>query len=121
MQSDGSEAGLVRNPNRHEAPPKVSPREIMRVMLQVLVSTASQLLADLNRSLLREKKPTAAPRPMIAGPVARYQPLQRVLLTDGVGRTLFEEYATHRAQARGDEETGWMLMGLREKDEALVL
>ncbi|HXG10181.1 MAG TPA: Mov34/MPN/PAD-1 family protein [Gemmataceae bacterium] len=90
-------------------------------MLQVLVSTANQLLADLNRSLLRERKPAARPRLVPAGPAARYQPLQRVLLTDGVGRTLFEEYAAHRAQARGEEETGWVLMGLREVNEAIVL
>jgi proteasome lid subunit RPN8/RPN11 len=44
-----------------------------------------------------------------------------VLITDGVGRTLFEEYASHRAQARGDEETGWILMGIRNPKEAVVL
>jgi len=44
-----------------------------------------------------------------------------VLLTDGVGRTLFEEFANHRAEARGDEETGWLLLGLREAREAIVV
>jgi proteasome lid subunit RPN8/RPN11 len=44
-----------------------------------------------------------------------------VLLTDGVGRTLFEEFAGHRAEARGEEETGWVLLGLREPREAVVL
>jgi proteasome lid subunit RPN8/RPN11 len=48
-------------------------------------------------------------------------PLERILLTDGVGRTLFEEYAAHRASARGKEETGWMLLGLREPREAIAL
>jgi proteasome lid subunit RPN8/RPN11 len=48
-------------------------------------------------------------------------PLERILLTDGVGRTLFEEYACHRAAARGNEETGWMLLGLREQHEAIAL
>jgi len=47
--------------------------------------------------------------------------LQRVLLTDGVGRTLFEEYASHRSEVRGEEETGWVLLGLREAQEAVVL
>jgi hypothetical protein len=42
-------------------------------------------------------------------------------MTDGVGRTLFEEYTAHRAGEKGDEETGWMLMGLREATEAVVL
>jgi proteasome lid subunit RPN8/RPN11 len=50
-----------------------------------------------------------------------YGPLQRVLVTDGVGRTLFEEYTAHRGEARGKEETGWVLLGLREADEAIAL
>jgi proteasome lid subunit RPN8/RPN11 len=44
-----------------------------------------------------------------------------LLLTDGVNRTLFEEYAAHRDSNRGEEETGWMLLGLREGDEAIAL
>lgn len=43
------------------------------------------------------------------------------LLTDGVSRTLFEEYAEHRESARGEEETGWLLLGLREADRAVAL
>jgi hypothetical protein len=42
-------------------------------------------------------------------------------LTDEVGRTLFEEYADHRQSSRGEEETGWVLLGLREVNEAIVL
>jgi proteasome lid subunit RPN8/RPN11 len=44
-----------------------------------------------------------------------------VVLTDAVCRTLFEEYAVHRAEARGEEETGWLLLGRREPDHAVVL
>jgi proteasome lid subunit RPN8/RPN11 len=54
-------------------------------------------------------------------PGGPHEPLRRILLTDGVGRTLFEEYAAHRAEERGDEETGWLLMGLRERDHAVAL
>jgi len=43
------------------------------------------------------------------------------LLTDDVSRTLFEEYASHRESPRGEEETGWILLGLREADEAVAL
>ena len=50
-----------------------------------------------------------------------YAPLQRILLTDGVGRTLFEEYARHRQEEDADEETGWVLLGLRESAEAVAL
>jgi proteasome lid subunit RPN8/RPN11 len=44
-----------------------------------------------------------------------------VVLTDEVSRTLFEEYALHRQSDRGEEETGWVLLGIRETDEATVL
>jgi hypothetical protein len=91
-------------------------------MLQALASTANQLLRDLRRSWARYHRPAGPPRAAPAPPAApNYLPLQRVLLTDGVGRTLFEEYARHRAAARGDEETGWLLLGLREANEAVVL
>lgn len=90
-------------------------------MLQALVSTASQLLQDLNRAFLRPRGQVSLPRSTSSSSPTRYQPLQRVLLTDGVGRTLFEEYAAHRLEARGDEETGWVLLGLREPTQAVVL
>jgi hypothetical protein len=47
--------------------------------------------------------------------------VRRVRLTDEVSRALFEEYAAHRAGPRGDEETGWALLGLRDGDEATAL
>jgi len=86
---------------------------------QAMIGAAGYLLGDLQRSLL-------GPRPLVssqrrASTPLTYGPLQRVLVTDGVGRTLFEEYASHRAEARGEEETGWLLLGLREANEAVVL
>jgi proteasome lid subunit RPN8/RPN11 len=89
-------------------------------MWQALFSTARQLLHDAPRTLLRERFPPV-PRPMARPNVREYQPLERVVLTDGVGRTLFEEYAAHRAAACGEEETGWFLLGLREQNQAVVL
>jgi hypothetical protein len=44
-----------------------------------------------------------------------------VVLTDEVSRTLFDEYRAHRQGERGDEEIGWVLLGLREANEAIVL
>jgi hypothetical protein len=94
-------------------------------MWQALVRTASQLLNDLHRTLHRGRRAPegAPPQPSTNGraAVTAYQPLERVILTDGVGHTLFEEYATHRKEARGDEETGWLLLGLRGVDTAVVL
>ena len=89
-------------------------------MWQVLKRTAFQLLDTAKRSLRRTRR---LPAPLIGPPPAAvsYAPLRRVLLSDGVAHTLFEEYAAHRAEARGDEETGWVLLGLRAADEAVVL
>src|SRR4029077_10704688 len=54
-------------------------------------------------------------------PAAQYQPLVRVRLAEGVARSLFDEYTGHRATERGREETGWVLLGRREVDEAVIL
>jgi proteasome lid subunit RPN8/RPN11 len=43
------------------------------------------------------------------------------VLADEVSRTLFAEYAGHRASDRGTEETGWVLLGIRRGDEAIAL
>jgi proteasome lid subunit RPN8/RPN11 len=89
-------------------------------MLQGLVGTATRWLNDLQRSWHRPR-PSPPPAGKSASTPISYGPLERVLLTDGVGRTLFEEFANHRSEARGEEETGWLLLGLREAREAVVL
>jgi proteasome lid subunit RPN8/RPN11 len=89
-------------------------------MFQALLHHAGRLLAELGGSLNHRWGLATPARPPAAGPTI-YKPLKRVVLTDGVGRTLFEEYAAHRAGPRGNEETGWMLLGLREATEAVVL
>jgi hypothetical protein len=43
-----------------------------------------------------------------------------VLVTDEVSRTLFGEYAAHRRSARGHEEIGWDLLGVRQGDAVVV-
>lgn len=88
-------------------------------MFQVLAKTAGRLVADLHdavqrrRSALQSKNGAARSRLV--------QPLQRVFLTDGVVRTLFDEYADHRASACGEEETGWVILGHRDATEATVM
>jgi hypothetical protein len=91
-------------------------------MLQTLVTGASRLLDNLGRAFLRQRQsPAEAKSADVTQPGRGYLPLKSVVLTDDVGRTLFEEYAAHRASARGDEETGWILLGIRRDEEALVL
>ncbi len=89
-------------------------------MLQALVSTASRWLDDWGRSL-QPGRSTPPARRAAAPPPIRYEPLQRLVLTDGVCRTLFDEYAAHTAGERGDEETGWVLLGTRAVEETVVL
>jgi len=89
-------------------------------MLQALGQIAGRLLNDFRQSFARQRKEEAH-RQSISSPISNFQPLQRVIITDGVGRTLFEEYAAHYAGTRGEEETGWVLLGLRHEDEALIL
>jgi hypothetical protein len=90
-------------------------------MLQALVNTANRLLREVNHAFLRPRPPEAEPRRPVPSSPPTYRPLKRVVLTDEVGRTLFEEYAAHQSGPRGDEETGWVLLGVREEEEALVL
>jgi proteasome lid subunit RPN8/RPN11 len=85
-----------------------------------VVHTGGRWFQDLTGALQRGPISETLPRPASrrTGPL---QPLRRILLTDGVSRTLFEEYARHRDRPRGDEETGWFLLGLREEEEAVAL
>jgi Prokaryotic homologs of the JAB domain len=87
---------------------------------QGLRHTATRWLKDLLRSWHRSPSSPSPAAATTAAPIT-YGPLERVLLTDGVGRTLFEEFASHRSEARGEEETGWVLLGLRGANEAVVL
>ncbi len=89
-------------------------------MLHALVSTASRLLNRLQRSLFRERLPAVEPEAPAAVPRSLRR-LHRVVLTDEVARTLFAEYAAHRQSSRGHEEIGWVLLGVREATEAVVL
>jgi hypothetical protein len=90
-------------------------------MLRALVSTASRLLSDLDRSLSPDSLPELEKIDPPAPSPRTYRRLERVVLTDEISLTLFEEYAEHRRGSRGEEETGWVLLGLREETEALVL
>lgn len=89
-------------------------------MLHALVSKASRLLNRLHRSLWHERVPQIEAEPAPGRPRS-YRRLQRVVVTDEVSRTLFSEFQNHRRTARGDEEIGWVLLGVREAHEALVL
>jgi len=87
-------------------------------MLSRLLGPAIDLLRGLRQSWLRPRK---ALRPADPTPAPSLAPLERVRLTDGVGRTLFEQYRSHRSAARGEHETGWLLLGLRDRSEAVAL
>jgi proteasome lid subunit RPN8/RPN11 len=92
----------------------------MSSMWLALVRKARQVWEEWRRAWQRQ--PVELPLPEVWPDAAvEYRPLERLVLTDDVCRTLFEEYAQHRESQRGDEETGWVLMGLREESEAIAL
>jgi len=90
-------------------------------LLDGLLRRAREVATDLTRSpaVVAASDPSGGPALLPAQ--VRYERLQRVVLTDEVSRTLFEEYATHRASDRGAEETGWVLLGVRGPQEATIL
>ncbi|MFO0808969.1 MAG: Mov34/MPN/PAD-1 family protein [Gemmataceae bacterium] len=70
----------------------------------------------------RATKPPQTPRPILPASTPKApRPVERLRLTAEVSRTLFDEYAAHRAGDRGEEETGWVLLGLRDGPEAVAL
>ena len=89
-------------------------------MLQKIAKATRWFLREVDWTLHRGEAPVAPPR---AAPAHSrvLQPLRRIVLTDGVSRTLFEEYAEHRAGSRGAEETGWLLLCQRSEDQAVAL
>src|SRR5262245_56952266 len=88
-------------------------------MFQALVNAARQVIKEVAWSFQR-LRPSIPLKEGLAAPPS-YGPLHRVLLTDGVSRTLFEEYAAHRAGSTGEEETGWVILGHREATQAVIL
>jgi proteasome lid subunit RPN8/RPN11 len=88
-------------------------------LIRALVSRAREW-ADALTGPAPARPAAAEPTARAAGPT-RYGRIARVVLTDEVSRTLFGEYAAHRETDRGAEETGWVLLGVREADRAVVL
>src|SRR4051812_1112626 len=87
-------------------------------MLSGLLGSLLDFLRGLRGSWVSRRRP---PRSVLAAPTPLLARLERVRLSDGVGRTLFEQYRSHRSTARGDHETGWLLLGLRQPREAVAL
>jgi proteasome lid subunit RPN8/RPN11 len=88
-------------------------------MLNGLVNSASRLLGTINWSVFRDG--VVNPQPTPVAPAQPHQHLHHITLTDEVDRTLFREFAAHRDGDRGEEEIGWVLLGVREADHALAL
>ena len=88
-------------------------------MLRGLLTTACRWLHDCSESLL----PDRVPAPELFAPAGppTYHKLERVVLADAVAQTLFDDYDEHRAGPRGEEEVGWVLLGVREENEVRVL
>ena len=84
---------------------------------QDIVSFASERWRALARLFVAARptlsEPAISPKP--------YRRLERIVLAEGVVRTLFDDFDRHRETSRGEEEFGWVLLGVREEVEAVVL
>jgi hypothetical protein len=90
-------------------------------MLQRLLRLADRLAQDVLHSFSVRRIAGRDDKKAFVPVSTAYQPLHRLILSDGVGRTLFDEYAAHQAGEHGNLETGWLLLGLRDPNEATVL
>jgi proteasome lid subunit RPN8/RPN11 len=88
-------------------------------MLRGLLTTTARWLQDWSRSLQPDRVP--APEMFLPAAPRTYRPLRRVVLAEEVSRTLFRDFAEHRRSPRGEEEVGWVLLGLREESDVVVL
>ena len=86
----------------------------IRDLLQAIKRCANRFLNG------REVRHSEAPR-LASEAVAPLEPIDKLVLTDEVSRVLFDEFAEHRRGERGSEETGWALLGLRQRNEAIAL
>jgi proteasome lid subunit RPN8/RPN11 len=88
-------------------------------MLRGFLTTARRWLDNWSRALAHDRVPS----PELFGPAAprNYRPVERVVLADAVADTLFDDFARHRGGPRGEEEVGWVLLGLRDEREVTVL
>ena len=84
-----------------------------------LRSYLGRLLHSLSRMLGAENVPASHLLPTIT--TKTFGRIERVRLTDQVCRTVFDDFAKHRRGKRGEEEIGWVLLGVREEASALVL
>jgi proteasome lid subunit RPN8/RPN11 len=71
------------------------------------------------------RRQTRSERPQVETPPPpgprSYRRLDRIVLHEGVGQTLFDDFERHRTTERGDEELGWVLLGRREEDHAIAV
>src|SRR5262249_53985037 len=92
---------------------------MMSAMMRDVVNLAYRWLCNTTGGWWRERLPS----PELFGPATQrvLRRVQQVVLTEEVARTLFDDFAAHRQGERGDEEIGWVLLGVREEEEGLVL
>jgi proteasome lid subunit RPN8/RPN11 len=62
----------------------------------------------------RKREPRAEPRTLS-------NRLESITLTEGVAQTLRDDFDDHRCTERGHEEIGWILLGIREGNDAIAL
>lgn len=112
QEASGWSPGFSRHARRNRLKPGLQPK-----LWETPPIRFRELLWELLRAASRRTTVRREPQP--ASPLLTS--IKRVSLADDVSRALFAEYAGHRASERGKEETGWVLLGIRRADEAVVL
>lgn len=90
------------------------PIRLMQRVGQQLLGMVRRLLSPVDT--LVESAPHPGP-----GKVVALRRLERVLVSSAVLQSLFDMFAEHRRSERGEEETGWVLLGYRREAEAIAL
>src|SRR5687767_12112518 len=98
----------------------MSPTEYSAIAIRDLLQALKRCANRFADRFVREPRQLEAARPASEGALP-IEPISKLVLTDEVSRVLFDEFAAHRRGERGQEEIGWVLLGLRQRNEAIVV
>lgn len=82
----------------------------------MMIQKIKLLLTELQQLLVSSSR-----QELSLGDQKEYSPIRFVRIASGVGQTLVNGYMEHLAGDRKNEEIGWLLLGFREKDKAIIL
>jgi proteasome lid subunit RPN8/RPN11 len=98
------------------------PSEDLRKRFDRIKHVVSDLLRQWSETIARPATLAVPERwPVLVQPTGPLKPLERVSIHEAVMATLFREFTEHRQSYRSEEETGWLILGLRDETSATVM